>query len=263
MLEEGHGGADGGVRTGFHDLDRIIKGLRPGELAVLAGRPAMGKTTLALNIARNVAIDQGKTVAIFCLEMTEAEVLARLFSAEARVEVWRLRRGLLRKEQEDRVRAASSLLEAAPLRIEHGSPLDLKELSVRSRQMKAEDKQLGLVVVDYFELLLGDATGEFRDEQISRGWDSLKTLARELSLPVLVVSQLSFAETERDDWRPRLSDIEDTGADLAILLYRHEVYQRDTTDKAIAEVSVATRERGLIGGYKLTFDEDFMRFRDL
>ena len=179
-----------GVETGFRDLDNIIRGFQPANLIVLAARPSMGKTAFALNIARNVAVDQGKGVAIFSLEMAKMEVVMRMMCSEARVDSHRLHHGMLQVNEWSKLTAACTPLFTAPIFIDDSASLGLMEIRAKARRLRAREKNLGLIVVDYLQLMMGDTSTENRQQEISRISRGLKILARELEVPVVALSQL-------------------------------------------------------------------------
>jgi replicative DNA helicase len=265
-MSEGHHTV--GCETGFRDLDALISGFQPANLVILAARPSMGKTALALNIARNVGVDQNKGVAIFSLEMSKMEVVARMMCSEARVDSWRVRRGILQPTEWSRLAAACTPLHTAPIFIDDSASVNLMEIRAKARRLKAKEKNLGLIVVDYLQLMMGDANVENRQQEISRISRGLKILARELEVPVLALSQLSRQVEQRAGNRPVLSDLRESGAieqdaDVVMFIYRDEVYNRDSPDKGTAEVIVGKQRNGPIGDCKLAFIQNYTRFADL
>ncbi len=216
-MTEGHHTV--GCQTGFRDLDGIISGFQPANLVILAARPSMGKTALVLNIARNVSVDQGKGVAIFSLEMSKMEVVRRMMCAEARVNSWRVHRGLLQPQEWSKLAAACTPLHAAPIFIDDSASLNLMEIRAKARRLKAREKNLSLIIVDYLQLMVGDMGVENRQQEISRISRGLKILARELEVPVVALSQLSRQVEQRAGNRPVLSDLREcvTGDTLVCL----------------------------------------------
>lgn len=196
-----------GVETGFRRVDDIITGLQPANLIILAARPSMGKTAFALNVARNVAVNQGKGVAIFSLEMSKMELVQRMMCSEARVDSHRLRHGQLQAAEWSKLTAACTPLFTAPLWIDDSASVNLMEIRAKSRRLKAREKNLGLIIVDYLQLMVGDAAAENRQQEISRISRGLKILARDLGVPVLALSQLSRQVEQRSGNRPMLSDL--------------------------------------------------------
>ncbi|MBC7293294.1 MAG: replicative DNA helicase, partial [Thermoleophilia bacterium] len=263
MMSEGHHRV--GCQTGFRDLDAIITGLQPANLIILAARPSMGKTAFALNIARNVAVDQGKGVAIFSLEMSKMEIVTRMMCSEARVDSWRVRQGMLQASEWSKLAAACTPLHAAPIFIDDSASLNLMEIRAKARRLKARERNLGLIIVDYLQLMMADTTAENRQQEISRISRGLKILARELEVPVLALSQLSRQVEQRAGNRPVLSDLRESGAieqdaDVVLFIYRDEVYNRDSPDKGIAEIIVGKQRNGPIGECKLAFIQSYTRF---
>ncbi len=266
VMTEGH--RSRGCQTGFRDLDTLIGGFQPSNLIILAARPSMGKTAFALNVARNVAVDQQKGVAIFSLEMSKMEVVNRLMCSEAKVDSWRVRRGLLQPAEWSRLAAACSPLHTAPIFIDDSASLNLMEIRAKSRRLKAKERNLGLIIVDYLQLMMGDTSAENRAQEIARISRGLKILARELEVPVMALSQLSRQVEQRAGNRPMLSDLRESGAieqdaDVVLFIYRDEVYNRDSPDKGIAEIIVGKQRNGPIGECKLAFAQNYTRFADL
>ncbi|HZK49403.1 MAG TPA: replicative DNA helicase [Thermoleophilia bacterium] len=258
-----------GVETGFRRLDEKITGFQPANLVILAARPSMGKTALALNIARNVAVDQGKGVALFSLEMSRMELVQRMMCSEARVDSHRLRHGLLQPAEWSKLTAACTPLFTAPIYIDDTASVNLMEIRAKSRRLKAKEKGLGLIIIDYLQLMMGDASTENRQQEISRISRGLKILARDLDIPVLALSQLSRQVEQRaGNKRPVLSDLRESGAieqdaDLVLFIYRDEVYNKDSADKGIAEIVIGKQRNGPIGEAKLAFIERYTRFSDM
>ena len=250
------------IPTGLSELDRITGGLVPGEVALVASRPAIGKSTLALGISRNVALDQGKAVAVFSLEMSGGEVMDRLTSAEAGLECWRVRRRTLGHDEAARAREARKTLKAAPILIHDDASLSVADMRAVAIGMKQEHPNLSLMVVDYLELIPTPGTPEDRPDVIADAWQGLQATASELQVPMLLLSQIHRFDEGRADLRPRLSDLNTTEADLTLLLYRDEVYHRKSPEGGIAEVT-ALREGASLGTCRLAFDEDLVRFADL
>lgn len=272
-------GAVTGVATGYKDLDEITAGMHPGDLIVIAARPGMGKTALALNIARNAALE-GKMVtetcdgkvptAFFSLEMAREQLAIRLFCSEARVDSRDVRRGFIEKADWGKLTRAANILHVAPMFIDDTPSISVLEMKAKCRRLKAENN-LGLVVVDYIQLMRGRQTREGNREQevadISR---SLKGLAKELSLPVLALSQLNRGVESRPDKRPRLADLRESGAieqdaDVIMFIYRESKYKTDEEVKAMdeplkTELIIGKQRNGPVGTVYLTFLEEFTRF---
>jgi replicative DNA helicase len=265
-MSEGHPSV--GVESGFRDLDNIIRGFQPANLVVLAARPSMGKTAFALNIARNIAVDQGKGVAIFSLEMSKMEVVMRMMCSEARVDSHRLHHGMLQVNEWSKLTAACTPLFSAPIFIDDSASLGLMEIRAKARRLRAREKGLGLIVVDYLQLMMGDTSTENRQQEISRISRGLKILARELEVPVLALSQLSRQVEQRAGNRPVLSDLRESGAieqdaDVVLFIYRDELYNRDSPDKGTAEIIVGKQRNGPVGDCKLAFIQNYTRFGSL
>ena len=250
-----------GVPTGFKKLDTMTTGLHPSELIILAARPSVGKTTLSLNISLNAA-RHGVPVAFFSLEMAREQLALRLLSAEAAVNMQRLRTGYVSEEDWSRLTRAASRLSEAPFYIDDTPNLSIMELRARARRMKAEH-DIGLVVVDYLQLMHTRGRAENRQQEISEISRSLKALARELEVPVIALSQLSRAVEQRQDRRPQLSDLRESGAieqdaDVVIFLWENPDYK----DSLLIEAIIAKQRNGPTGTVQLVFNKDFGRFAD-
>jgi replicative DNA helicase len=258
-----------GVETGFRRLDEKITGFQPANLVILAARPSMGKTAFALNVARNIAVEQGKGVALFSLEMSRMELVQRMMCSEARVDSHRLRHGLLQPAEWSKITAACTPLHNAPIFIDDTASVNLMEIRAKSRRLKAKEKNLGLIIIDYLQLMMGDTSAENRQQEVSRISRGLKILARELDVPVLALSQLSRQVEQRaGNKRPVLSDLRESGAieqdaDLVLFIYRDEVYNKESADKGIAEIIIGKQRNGPIGDAKLAFIERYTRFADM
>jgi replicative DNA helicase len=266
LMSEGHRTV--GCQTGFRDVDSLIGGFQPSNLVILAARPSMGKTAFALNVARNVAVDQAKGVAVFSLEMSKAEVVNRMMCTEARVDSWRVRRGALQTRDWSQLASACTPLHTAPIFIDDSASLNLMEIRAKARRLRSQEKNLGLIIVDYLQLMMGDTGAENRQQEISRISRGLKILARELEVPVLALSQLSRQVEQRAGNKPVLSDLRESGAieqdaDLVMFIYRDEVYNRDSQDKGTAEIIVGKQRNGPIGECKMAFAPNYTRFSDL
>ena len=258
-----------GVPTGFTHLDNLTSGFQNSDLIILAARPSMGKTALALNIARNAAVDAGVPVAIFSLEMSKEQLSLRLLCSEARIDSSRLRSGFFCMEDWDRLTDAAGVLSAAPIFIDDSPSLSAMEVRAKARRMKM-DKNIGLIVIDYLQLMQGRAGAERRDLEISEISRSLKALAKEISLPVIALSQLNRMLEQRTDKRPRLSDLRESGAleqdaDVVAFIYRDEVYNKEETNphKGTAEVILAKQRNGPTGEVLLTFLSAYTRFENM
>ncbi len=253
-----------GVPTGFADLDRLCSGLQPTDLIILAARPSMGKTALALNIAYEVAANQGLSVALFSLEMGKEQLVNRMLCAEARVDQYRLRTGSLRDEDWDRLTEAAARLQDVPLFIDDTGGASLRDIRARAKRLQAE-RGLALVVVDYVQLMQPNRRAENRQQEIAQISRGLKELAKELDVPVLALSQLSRAVEQRQEKKPQMSDLRESGsleqdADVVLFIYREEYYRPETDRKSIAEIIVAKQRNGPVGTVELGFFKEFPRF---
>jgi replicative DNA helicase len=258
-----------GVPTGFTQLDNLTSGLQNSDLIILAGRPSMGKTALALNIARNAAVDGGVPVAIFSLEMSKEQLSLRMLCAEASIDSSRLRSGFFSMEDWERVTDAAGVLSAAPIFIDDSASLSAMDVRAKARRLKME-KNIGLIIIDYLQLMQGRAGAERRDLEISEISRGMKALAKEMSLPVIALSQLNRMLEQRTDKRPRLSDLRESGAleqdaDVVAFIYRDEVYNKEETNprKGIAEVILAKQRNGPTGDALLTFLAAYTRFENM
>ena len=258
-----------GLATGFPELDRMTTGLQPGDLTIVAGRPSMGKTSWALNVAQFVAIEREVPVAIFSLEMSKEQLVQRFLCAEARVDALRLRRGRLEGDEYPRLARAAGHLNTAPIWIDDSATGNVLEMKAKARRLKAES-ELGLVVVDYMQLMTGSTRKESRVQEVSEISRGLKALARELEVPLIALSQLSRAPEQRTDRRPQLSDLRESGsieqdADIVMFLYRPEYYH-GPTDKdgnsleGKAELIVSKQRNGPTGTVDLFFHKMYTRF---
>jgi replicative DNA helicase len=258
-----------GLSTGYVKLDEMTGGLRGGDLIILAARPAMGKTALALNIAQHVAMGRHKqTVAVFSLEMSKESLLIRLLCTAARVDGQRFRAGFLNAEERRRLQAAANQLVEAPLFLDDTAAANLMDMHAKLRRLKAEHG-LGLVVLDYLQLMSGRGRSENRNQEISALTRGLKMLAKELNVPMLVLSQLSRApEVRQGDRRPQLSDLRDSGsieqdADMVVFIFREEVYKPEREDlKGLAELLIAKQRNGPTGLMNLVFLKQFTKFEN-
>jgi replicative DNA helicase len=257
-----------GVPTSFTDLDRQTSGLQPGDLIIVAGRPSMGKTALALNISEHVAIDQGMPVAVFSMEMGAGQLALRMLSSVGRIDQQRLRTGRLLDEDWPKLTGAIQKMHEAPLYIDESPALNSLELRARARRLKRTVGNLGLIVVDYLQLMSASSDGENRATEISEISRGLKALAKELQVPVVALSQLNRTVETRTDKRPVMSDLRESGAieqdaDLILFIYRDEVYNPDTSDKGVAEIIIGKQRNGPIGRVRLRFGGEHTRFDNL
>lgn len=258
-----------GVPTGYRALDEKTSGLQPGDLVVIAGRPSMGKTALALNIARNASLETGNPTAIFSLEMSREQLSLRMLSAEARIDSSRMRGGFLSQTDLARINRAAGALYDIPIYIDDSPTISALEIRARARRMKME-KGLGLIIIDYLQLMKGRASAERRDIEISEISRSLKALAKEINVPVVALSQLNRKVEERTNKRPQLSDLRESGAieqdaDVIVFIYRDEVYNKaeDNPNEGIAELILAKQRNGPTGTVKLAFLKQYTRFENL
>lgn len=257
-----------GVPTGFTQLDRLTSGFQPSDLIILAARPSMGKTALALNIARNAAVDADVPVGLFSLEMSKEQLSMRMLCAEARVDSSRLRSGFFSREDWDSITEAAGILSDAPIYIDDSADISATEIRAKSRRLKME-KGLGMVIIDYLQLMKGRLSAERRDLEISEISRSLKALAKEIGVPVIALSQLNRKVEERADKRPMLSDLRESGsieqdADVVAFIYRDEVYNKDENNpnRGKAEVIVGKQRNGPIGTAQLVFLNTYTRFEN-
>lgn len=258
-----------GISTGFFDLDVMTSGLQPGDLSIIAARPSMGKSTLVLNIAQNIASNNNLPVLLFSLEMPARHVVMRMLAAEAEIDFGRLRTGRLTDEHWELLTQATSRLISAPIFINDARGLSVQELRTEGRRMKAEYDNLAAVFVDYLQLLTGSSKYFARWEEISDISQSLKTLAWELNVPVVACSQLSREVERRPDKRPQLSDLRESGsieqdADVVAFLYREDYYDDQAEeDQGIADLIFRKQRNGPTGTIQLEFHKKLMRFSDI
>jgi len=260
-----------GLPTGFTDLDNILAGLQKSDLIVLASRPSLGKSTLALNIASHIAISEKAPVGIFSLEMSRDQLVDRLIADQAGIDLWRLRTGKLSGDGDDndfaRIQRALGVLSEAPIYIDDATSSNILQMKAMARRLQAE-KGLGLIIVDYLQLMEPRNTQVSMVQQMTEISRSLKSLARELNVPVLALSQLSRAVEQRSPQIPRLSDLRETGAieqdaDVVLFIYREDRYRPDTTRKNIADIIIAKHRNGPVVKVELYFDESRVAFRNL
>ncbi|HMV68654.1 MAG TPA: replicative DNA helicase [Myxococcota bacterium] len=257
-----------GVTTGFVDMDRKLAGFQATDLIVLAARPAMGKTALALNLAQNAAILGERAVGLFSLEMGRGQLVTRVLSCLSTVEGGKLRTGRLTDEEWERLLNASELLRRQHVFIDDTPGVTLSDVRARARRLKSIAPDLGLLVIDYLQLMQGDDPRSPRHQQISDISRGLKILAKDLEVPVLALSQLNRAVEQRADKRPMVSDLRESGAieqdaDVILFIYRDEVYNPDSADKGVAEVIIAKQRNGPTGTVKLAFQGQYARFDNL
>ena len=260
-------GAVTGVPTGFKDLDTYLSGLQPSDFVLVAARPSMGKTAFVLNVAENVAIKQGITTAVFSLEMSNVQLVNRMLSLESTVDADKIRKGRLDSNDWGKLIEGADSIAKSQLIIDDTPGISIAELRSKCRKYKMENN-LGLVIIDYLQLMSGNGKTDSRQQEISDISRSLKALARELDVPVVTLSQLSRAVEQRPDHRPMLSDLRESGpiaqdADVVMFLYRDDYYNKDTDIKGIAEIIIAKQRNGPIGTVKMAWIPEQTRFADL
>jgi replicative DNA helicase len=256
-----------GVPTGYDDLNAITLGFQPSDLIIVAARPSMGKTSFCLNIAQNAALQYGIPVAIFSLEMSKEQLALRMLCSEARVSSQKLRSGDVDEDDWLRLANAAGKLAEGKIYIDDTPGATVAEMRAKTRRMKAEHG-LGMVVIDYLQLMQGNSRSDNRQQEISEISRGLKALARELNVPVVALSQLSRAVESRSTHRPQLSDLRESGAleqdaDIVAFIYRDDYYNEDSEEPNIAEIIIAKHRNGPIGTVKLFFQKDFTRFENL
>ncbi|MEM9208219.1 MAG: replicative DNA helicase [Pseudomonadota bacterium] len=265
MLHQSDGDITG-ITTGYNEFDKMTAGLQPGDLIIIAGRPSMGKTTLAINIAENAAIGAQVPTAIFSMEMPSEQLAFRMISSLGRVDQTHLRTGKFPDDDWSRINTAVQLMSDAPIFIDDTAALSPTEIRARARRLKREHG-LGLIVLDYLQLMQVHGSTENRATEISEISRSLKALAKELSVPIIALSQLNRSVEQRTDKRPVMSDLRESGAieqdaDLIIFIYREEVYNPDTPKKGVADITIAKQRNGPIGDFPLTFVGRFTKFEN-
>lgn len=258
-----------GVPTGYHDLDSKTSGLQPGDLLIVAGRPSMGKTSFALNIAEHVGIEVGLPVAVFSMEMSGSQLAMRMLSSVGRIDANNLRTGRIKDDDWSRLSFSLGKMHEAPIYIDETPALNSIDLRTRARRLHRQCGKLGLIVIDYLQLMSGNGGGnsENRATEISEISRSLKSLAKELNVPVMALSQLNRALEQRTNKRPMMSDLRESGAieqdaDVIIFIYRDEVYTAETPDKGVAEIIIGKQRNGPIGTVRLTFIGEYTRFEN-
>ncbi len=260
-----------GLPTGFVELDKLTSGLQPSDLIIVAGRPSMGKTAFCLNIAENAALADGASapVGIFSMEMSKEQLVMRLLSSESEVEFSKLRNGTLSGAEWPKLAQAADILYRAPIFIDDSPSLGVLDLRARARRLKKEH-DLSLLIIDYLQLMRGRSNtgGDRREQEISEISRFLKALAKELNIPVVAISQLNRMVEQRDNKRPRLSDLRESGAieqdaDVIMFIYRDEVYNKDSDLKGIAEIIIGKQRNGPTGEVQVTFQDKYTAFRNL
>jgi replicative DNA helicase len=256
-----------GLATGFSDFDMMTSGLQPADLIIVAGRPSMGKTSFAMNMAEHVAIQTKRPVAVFSMEMPGDALAMRMMSSLGRIDQHRVRTGRLEEDEWPRLTSAVNILAGAPMFIDDTPALSPTEVRARARRLKRDQDDLGLIVLDYLQLMQAPGSGENRATEISAISRSLKALAKELNVPVIALSQLNRSLEQRPNKRPVMSDLRESGAieqdaDLIVFIYRDEVYNEDTNDKGMAEIIIAKQRNGPIGTTRLTFLGKYTKFEN-
>ena len=254
-----------GVPTGFTDLDKMTSGLQPGDLVIVAGRPSMGKTTFSMNIGEHVAIEQGLPVAVFSMEMGAVQLATRMLGSVGLLDQHRMRTGKLLPEDWPRVTHAVEKMQDAQVYIDETPALSAMEVRARARRLSRQCGKLGLIIIDYLQLMSGRGGGDNRATEISEISRSLKGLAKELECPLIALSQLNRSLEQRPNKRPVMSDLRESGAieqdaDVIIFIYRDEVYNPDSPDKGTAEIIIGKQRNGPIGTVRLTFQGMSTRF---
>jgi len=271
LLHKHEGGTLRGIPTGFTDLDNKLAGLQKSDYILLAARPSLGKTTLALDIARHVAVKEKKIVGIFSLEMAASQLVDRILCAQASIDLWKLRTGKLSSKGEDndftRIQEAMGELSESSIFIDDAAASTVLEIKTKARRLQAEHG-LDLIIIDYIQLINPIGYQNNPVQQMTEISRSLKTLARELNVPVLAVSQLSRASEQREDKRPRLSDLRESGsleqdADVVLLIFREDLAHKNSENKNIAEIIIAKHRNGPTGEIKLFFDQNKVSFENL
>ena len=256
-----------GLATGFTDFDMMTSGLQKSDLIIVAGRPSMGKTTFAMNLAENVAIAAVRPVAVFSMEMPGDSLAMRMMSSLGSIDQHRVRTGKLEEVEWPRLTSAVNMLSQAPIFIDDSAALSPTEIRARSRRLKREQGDLGLIVIDYLQLMQVPGSVENRATEISAISRSLKALAKELEVPVVALSQLNRSLEQRTNKRPIMSDLRESGAieqdaDLIVFIYRDEVYNEESADKGIAEIIIGKQRNGPIGTTRLTFLGKYTKFEN-
>lgn len=256
-----------GLATGFRELDEMTSGLQPSDLIIIAARPSMGKTALCLTMAQNAAITEKAVVGIFSLEMSKEQLVMRMMSSEAKVDASRFRKGILSREEWERLARAIGTLSDAKIFIDDTPGISVLEMRAKARRLAAEQKALDLIVVDYLQLMGGSRRNENRQQEVSQISRELKGLAKELNVPVVALSQLSRAPEARNPPRPLMSDLRESGsieqdADVVTFIYREDYYKPTDENAGLAELIVSKQRNGPTGTVKLAFLKEFTRFEN-
>jgi len=254
-----------GLATGFRELDQMTSGLQPTDLIVVAARPSMGKTAFCLTLAQNAAIQEGAVVAVFSLETSKEQLVMRMMSSEAKVNAHRFRTGYLTRDEWGRLAGAIGTLSDAKIYIDDTPAISVLEMRAKARRLAAEQKRLDLIVVDYMQLMQGSGRSESRQQEVSKISRDLKSLAKELNVPVVALSQLSRAPEARNPPRPLMSDLRESGsieqdADVVAFIYREDYYHETEENKGMSELIISKQRNGPTGTVKLVFLKDFTRF---
>ena len=256
-----------GVPTGFYKLDEMTSGLHPGDMIVVAGRPSMGKTAFALNIAEHVGVEMRLPVAIFSLEMSGPQIAMRMLSSLGRLDQQKTRTGKLSDDDWDKMTVALGKLHDAPIHIDETGAINATDLRARARRLHRQCGKLGLIVIDYIQLMTSTKDNENRATEISEISRSIKALAKELQVPIIALSQLSRKVEERNDKRPLMSDLRESGAieqdaDIIMMMYRDEYYNKDSKDPGVAEVNIVKHRNGPTDTVRLTFLGQYTKFEN-
>ncbi|HIH2762741.1 MAG TPA: replicative DNA helicase [Candidatus Azoamicus sp.] len=257
-----------GLSSGFKELDNITSGLHKSDLIIIAGRPSMGKTTLAINIAENIIIKNNIPVLIFSMEMPAEQIATRMLSSLGRIELQRLRTGLLKETDWPRLSSAIAIMSGKNLYIDDSGSLTPYDINTKARKIYNLNKELGAIIIDYLQLMHIPDMNDFRASEISEISRSLKVLAKELNVPIIALSQLNRSLEQRTDKRPIMSDLRESGsieqdADLIIFIYRDEIYNKNIKNKGIAEIIIAKQRNGPIGTINLKFFGHYSKFENL
>lgn len=266
MLQS-HGGQVNGVPTGFAEFDELTQGLHPGQMIIFAGRPAMGKTTLGMDVMRSAAIHNGMASAIFSLEMDRQEIMMRIMAAEAQVPMSRLRDGTVDDQDWERLARATTRFMDAPLYIDDSANMTLMEIRAKCRRLK-QKADLKLVVIDYLQLMSSGKRVESRQQEVSEFSRALKLLAKEIEVPVIAISQLNRGNEQRTDKKPMMSDLRESGsieqdADLIVLIHREDYYEKESARAGEADLIVAKHRNGATKTIPVAFEGHYSRFKDM
>lgn len=262
-----HKGGTTGIPSGFHDLDKMTSGFQRSDLIIVAARPSVGKTAFALNIAQNVGVRAKETVAIFSLEMGAAQLVQRMVCAESNVDAQRMRTGFLESDDWEKLTMAIGALSEANIYIDDSPGITVADIRAKCRRLKQE-KGLGMILIDYLQLISGRGKGDNRQQEVSEISRTLKQIARELDAPVIALSQLSRGVEQRQDKRPMMSDLRESGsieqdADIVAFLYRDDYYDKETEKKNIIEIIIAKQRNGPVGTVELAFLKNYNKFVSL